>query len=37
MNNDTYYVTFTGPRTRERYYRDARGWLKVSSRGAYFA
>ena len=37
MNNDTYCVTFTGPRTRERYYRDARGWLKVSSRGAYFA
>ena len=36
MNNDTYCVTFTGPRTRERYYRDARGWLKVSSRGRVF-
>ena len=36
MSNDTYCVTFTGPRTRERYYRDAHGWLKVSSRGRVF-
>ena len=36
MSNDTYCVTFTGPRSRERYYRDARGWLKVSSRGRIF-
>jgi hypothetical protein len=33
MSNDTYCVTFTGPHTSERYYRDARGWLKVSSQG----
>ncbi|HSN02331.1 MAG TPA: hypothetical protein VLS91_02495 [Acidimicrobiales bacterium] len=36
MSNDTYCVTFTGPHTQERYYRDARGWLKVSSRGRVF-
>ena len=36
MSNDTYCVTFTGPHTVERYYRDARGWLKVSSRGRVF-
>ncbi|MHB8827638.1 MAG: hypothetical protein ACYC5Z_08245 [Acidimicrobiales bacterium] len=36
MSSDTYCVTFTGPHTRERYYRDARGWLKVSSRGRVF-
>ena len=36
MSNDTYCVTFTGPHTSERYYRDAHGWLKVSSRGRLF-
>lgn len=36
MSNDTYCVTFTGPHTSERYYRDASGWLKVSSRGRIF-
>ena len=36
MSNDTYCVTFTGPHTSERYYRDAHGWLKVSSRGRIF-
>ena len=36
LSNDTYCVTFTGPHTRERYYRDERGWLKVSSRGRVF-
>jgi hypothetical protein len=36
MSNDTYCVTLTGARTSERYYRDARGWLKVSSRGRIF-
>ena len=36
MSNDTYCVTFKGPHTSERYYRDAHGWLKVSSRGRLF-
>jgi hypothetical protein len=36
MSNDTYCVTFTGPHTSERYYRDEHGWLKVSSRGRLF-
>ena len=34
--NDTYCVVFEGMRTRERYYRDESGWLKVSSRGRIF-
>jgi hypothetical protein len=36
MSNDTYCVTLTGKRTRERYYRDEHGWLKVSNRGRAF-
>ncbi len=36
MTNDTYCVVFQGKRVRERYYRDARGWLKVSTRGREF-
>ncbi len=36
MTNDTYCVTVRGKRTTERYYRDANGWLKVSSRGRVF-
>ncbi len=34
--NDTYCVVFEGRRTRERYYRDQKGWLKVSNRGRVF-
>ena len=34
--NDTYCVVFEGKRTRERYYRDRNGWLKVSNRGRVF-
>lgn len=34
--NDTYCVVFEGKRTRERYYRDQEGWLKVSNRGRVF-
>ncbi len=36
MTNDTYCVVFRGKRVQERYYRDARGWLKVSTRGREF-
>ncbi len=36
MTNDTYCVVFLGKRTRERYYRDKNGWLKVSNRGRVF-
>ena len=34
--NDTYCIVFDGKRTRERYYRDREGWLKVSNRGRVF-
>ena len=34
--NDTYCVVLQGKRTVERYYRDADGWLKVSTRGRKF-
>ena len=34
--NDTYCVVIRGKKTTERYYRDATGWLKVSSRGRVF-
>ncbi len=36
MTNDTYCVVFQGRRTQERYFRDAHGWVKVSSRGREF-
>ncbi len=36
MTNDTYCVTVRGKRTTEHYYRDAAGWLKVSSRRREF-
>jgi len=36
MTNDTYCVVVQGKEIRERYYRDARGWLKVSNRGREF-
>lgn len=36
MTNDTYCVVLQGEGIRERYYRDARGWLKVSNRGREF-
>lgn len=34
--NDAYCIVFQGKRVRERYYRDADGWLKVSARGNVF-
>jgi hypothetical protein len=36
MTNDTYCVQLRGRTTTERYYRDATGWLKVSSQGRVF-
>ncbi|HEX5370376.1 MAG TPA: hypothetical protein VFY10_13250 [Dehalococcoidia bacterium] len=36
MTNDTYCVVFRGEHITERYYRDRRGWLKISSRGRAF-
>jgi hypothetical protein len=36
MTNDSYCVTLRGKRTRERYFRDKSGWLKVSTRGREF-
>jgi hypothetical protein len=36
VTNDTYCVVFEGKRTRELYYRDEDGWLKISSRGNAF-
>jgi hypothetical protein len=36
MANETYCVQLRGKTTTERYYRDATGWLKVSSRGRVF-
>jgi hypothetical protein len=36
MSNDTYWVTFSGKRVTERYYRDPHGWVKVSNRGRVF-
>jgi len=36
MTNDTFCVMLRGKRTRERYYRDRHGWLKISSRGRAF-
>ncbi|HEY6958312.1 MAG TPA: hypothetical protein VI814_05780 [Candidatus Limnocylindria bacterium] len=36
MTNDTYCVVFQAKRTKELYYRDENGWLKVSSRGNAF-
>ncbi len=34
--NDTYHVVFRGERVTEHYYRDADGWVKVSTRGRVF-
>jgi hypothetical protein len=36
MTNDTYCVVFRGKRITERYYRDSKGWVKVSNRGRIF-
>jgi hypothetical protein len=36
MTNDTYCVVLRGKRTKERYYRDRQGWLKISNRGREF-
>jgi hypothetical protein len=36
MTNDTYCVVLRGKRTKERYYRDRHGWLKISNRGREF-
>lgn len=34
--NDTYCFVFRGKTVTERYYRDQKGWLKVSNRGRKF-
>jgi len=36
MTNDTYCIVLQGKRTRERYYRDKTGWLKLSGQGRVF-
>jgi len=36
MTNDTYCVVFRAKRATERYYRDQKGWLKISTRGRQF-
>ncbi len=36
LTNESYLIRIWGRRTTERYYRDARGWVKISSRGREF-
>ena len=36
MTNDSYCIVFEGRRTRERYWRDSDGWLKLSNRDRVF-
>ena len=33
LKNDTYTVFISTKNTTERYYRDRKGWVKISSRG----
>jgi hypothetical protein len=33
LKNDTYTVFISTKNTTERYYRDRKGWIKISSRG----
>lgn len=34
--NDTYCITFKGKNITERYYRDKKGWIKISNKGRAF-
>lgn len=36
LTNDMYTIRITGKTWSERYYRDAKGWVKVSARGKRF-
>lgn len=36
LTNDTYVIVMGSKDRKERYYRDAKGWLKVSTRGRIF-
>jgi len=36
LSNDSYVILISGKTSTERYYRDERGWLKVSMRGRTF-
>lgn len=36
LTNDTYVITISTRGSVERYYRDASGWVKESSRGRIF-
>lgn len=36
LTNDCYVIRLSGKRFVERYYRDDRGWVKVSARGRKF-
>lgn len=35
-SNDNYCIVFKGKNITEHYYRDNKGWLKISSRGRVF-
>ncbi len=36
LTNDSYIIVIGSKNVTERYYRDAKGWLKVSTRGRRF-
>ncbi len=36
LTNDSYVIVIGNGNVTERYFRDARGWLKVSTRGRKF-
>ena len=36
LTNDSYTISIGTKNFRERYYRDAKGWMKVSARGNIF-
>ncbi len=36
LTNDTYVIVVGSKDREERYYRDAKGWIKVSTRGRIF-
>ena len=36
LTNDTYVIRLSTKTTKERYYRDKKGWVKVSARGRRF-
>ena len=36
LTNDTYTIFISTKNTTERYYRDRKGWIKISLRGRKF-